>query len=103
MSGSLEVHFGFDDGQGMPKIMEIIKEKEPIMETESKRSKYSDGVCPQSSKLSSVKKLFVVGHVPNVQELYFNVKSMLKELKLAGIEYSFSADIKIYLSILLMK
>ena len=96
---SHEVHFGFDDGQGMLKIMQIVKEKEPVLGTDIKRSRYSEGVCPKTSKLSSVKKLFVVGLVPDVQELYFNVKSMLEELKLEGIEYSFCADIKIYLCI----
>ena len=94
------VHFGFDDGQGMLKIMEIVKDKEPVLDNETKRSKYSDGVCPKSTKLSSVKKLFVVGLVPNVQELYPNVKAMLEELKLDGIEYGLCADIKIYLCII---
>lgn len=95
-----EVHFGFDDGQGMLKIMQIVKEKEPVIETETKRSKYADGVCPRSTKLSSVKRLFVVGLVPDVQELYPNVKAMLEELKLEGIEYGLCADIKIYLCII---
>ena len=98
--GAHEVHFGFDDGQGMLKIMEIVKDKEPVLDNETKRSKYSDGVCPKSTKLSSVKKLFVVGLVPNVQELYPNVKAMLEELKLDGIEYGLCADIKIYLCII---
>ena len=92
------MHFGLDDGQGLLKIMEIIKEKDSVLETEDKkRSRYTDGVCQKSSKLSSVKKMFVVGLVPNIQELYFNVKSMLDEIRLEGINFSFCADIKIYL------
>ena len=64
---SYEVHFGLDDGQGLLKIMEIIKEKDSVLETEDKkRSRYAHGVCPKSSKLSSVKKMFVVGLVPNI-------------------------------------
>ena len=95
---SYEVHFGLDDGQGLLKIMEIIKEKDSVLETEDKkRSRYTDGVCQKSSKLSSVKKMFVVGLVPNIQELYFNVKAMLDEIRLEGINFSFCADIKIYL------
>ena len=60
------VLFGFDDGQGMLKIMEIVKTLE-TPETEQKRSSYRDGVCAKTSKLSSVKKLFVIGLVPDVQ------------------------------------
>ena len=46
--------FGFDDGHGMLKIMEIVKTLE-TPETEQKRSSYRDGVCAKSSKLSYVK------------------------------------------------
>ena len=94
------VQFGFDDGQGMLKIMEIVKSNEVVEDQDRKRSKYSDGVCPTSSKLSSVKKLFVVGLIPDVQEIYPNVKTMLEELNLEGIEYGLSADLKIYLCII---
>ena len=94
------VQFGFDDGQGMLKIMEIVKSKDVIDDQDRKRSKYADGVCPRSSKLSSVKKLFVVGLIPDVQEIYPNVKTMLEELNLEGIEYGLSADIKIYLCVI---
>ena len=91
------VQFGFDDGQGMLKIMEIVKSNEVDQKQEKTRSSYADGVCPKVSKLSSVKKMFVVGLIPDVQEIYPNVKIMLDELNLEGIEYGFSADLKIYL------
>ena len=94
------VQFGFDDGQGMLKVMEIVKNSDPVEEMDRKRSKYIDGVCPRTSKLSSVKKMFVVGLVPQVQELYPNVRLMMEELKLDGIEYGLCADIKIYLCII---
>ena len=94
------VQFGFDDGQGMLKVMEIVKNLEPEQEMDKKRSKYADGVCTRTSKLSSVKKMFVVGLVPQVQELYPNVRLMMEELKLDGIEYGLCADIKIYLCII---
>ena len=41
--------------------------------------------------------MFVVGLIPDVQEIYPNVKAMLEELNLEGIEFGFSADLKIYL------
>ena len=61
------VQFGFDDGQGILKIMEIVKSSEVVQGKEMARSRYSDGVCPNTAKLSSVKKMFVVGLVPDVQ------------------------------------
>ena len=73
------VLFGFDDGQGILKIMEIVKTLE-TPETEQKMSSYRDGVCAKTSKLSSVKKLFVIGLVPDVQENYQNVRDMMEEL-----------------------
>ena len=91
------VQFGFDDGQGILKIMEIVKRSDISQSKEKERSQYSDGVCPKTTKLSSVKKLFVVGLVPDVQEIYPNVKAMLDELNLEGVEFGFSADLKIYL------
>ena len=94
------VQFGFDDGQGILKIMEIVKSAEVLTGQDKKRSKYADGVCPRSSKLSSVKRMFVVGLIPDVQEIYPNVKTMLEELNLDGIEYGLSADIKIYLCLI---
>ena len=94
------VQFGFDDGQGMLKVMLIVKNIEPEQEFDKKRSKYSDGVCPKTTKLSSVKKMFVVGLVPQVQELYPNVKIMMEELKLDGIDYGLCADIKMYLTLI---
>ena len=93
------VQFGFDDEQGILKIMEIVKSSEVVQGKEEKRSKYSDGVCPKTAKLSSVKKMFVVGLVPDVQEIYPNVKAMLDEINLEGVEFGFSADLKIYLCI----
>ena len=93
------VQFGFDDGQGVLKIMEIVKSNDISQNTEKERSRYSDGVCPKTTKLSSVKKMFVVGLVPDVQEIYPNVKAMLDELNLEGVEFGFSADLKIYLCI----
>ena len=63
------VQFGIDDRQGMLKVREIIKNKEPVEELQEKRSKYTD-----------VKNFVVVGLVPQVQELYTNIKSNLGEL-----------------------
>ena len=44
--------------------------------------------------------MFVIGLVPDVQELYPNIRSMMDELKLGAIEYGFCADIKIYLCLI---
>ena len=73
------IQFGFDDGQGILKLMEIAKGGDFKEDEERKRSKYSDGVCSRSSKLSSVKKLFIIGLVPNVSELYYNILTLLHD------------------------
>ena len=46
------------------------------------------------SKLSSVKKLIVLGAVADVPENYFNVKVMLDQLNIEALEFTMSADIK---------
>ena len=92
------IQFGFDDGQGLLKLMVVIKSSEVIDDIgKKKRSKYSEGVCTGSLKLSSVKKLFIIGLVPSVSELYPNIKAILDEVKLDGVSFGFSADIKLYL------
>ena len=57
------VQFGFDDGQGILKIMEIVKSSDISQSKEKERPRYSDGVCPKTTKLSSVSKLFLVSLV----------------------------------------
>ena len=74
------VQFGIDDRQGMLKVREIIKNTEPVEELQEKRSKYTDGACPTSAKFFPVNNFVVVGLVPQVQELYTNIKSNLGEL-----------------------
>ena len=54
-------------------------------------------MCEKTSKLSYVKKLFVIGLVPDIQENYQNARDMMEELSLEDIEYGLSADINIYL------
>ena len=92
------IQFGFDDGQGMLKLMVTIKDDE-FDSSKSKRFKYSEGTNGISSKLSSVNRLFIVGLIPNVTEFYPNIKAVLKEVNLEGFEFGFSADLKMYLDL----
>ena len=66
-----------------------------LEEQVAKRSKYSDGVGYKGAKLSSVKKVFMIGLVPKVQENYENVKKILTTINLSGLPISFSCDIKL--------
>ena len=66
-----------------------------LEEQVAKRSKYSDGVGYKGAKLSSVKKVFMIGLVPKVQENYENVKKILTTIDLSGLPISFSCDIKL--------
>ena len=61
----------------------------------AKRSKYTDGVGAKTGKLSSVKKVIMIGLVPNVQENYENVKTILTAIDLSRLPISFSCDIKL--------
>ena len=89
-----DVQFGFDDGQGFLKLMMmILKKPELEHENHTKRSKYSDGICAKTFKNSSVKKIFVVG-VMKAPENYFNVKSMLEEVDINGIDSTQTPDMK---------
>ena len=48
----------------------------------------------QSFKLSSVKRLLLLGVVQGVPENYYNVKTILEELSIEALDYTVSADIK---------
>ena len=52
------------------------------------------GVAAKQNKLSSVKKMMVLGAVPNIPENYPNVKLILDELNMEAIEFTMSLDIK---------
>ena len=93
-----EVLFGFDDGQGSLKLMMLIQKLEDHNEPEKKRPKYIDGVFAQSFKNTSVKKLMIMACVPNCQEHYENVKQILEQVDLSGVDMSESADIKMVLT-----
>ena len=73
---------------------------------EAGRSKYSEvclytktqifmyilqGVAPKSSKLSSVKKLLVLGAVADVPENYPNVKVILDQLNIEALQFTVAA------------
>ena len=46
------------------------------------------------SKLSSVKRLILVGVVQDVPENYNNVKTILQELNIEALDFTVSADVK---------
>ena len=46
------------------------------------------------SKLTSVKKLVVLGAVADVPENYYNVKVIMDQLNVEALEFTMSADIK---------
>ena len=51
-------------------------------------------MAPKQSKDSSVKKLFIIGIVPEAPENHFNVKSMLDKVDIETVEFTVSADVK---------
>ena len=72
-------------------------------QNQAKRSKYSEGICPQRFKNSGVKKLIIIGTCPETKEGYHNCKTMMEEAGIEGVEQSSSgtsADIKMQLILL---
>ena len=93
-----EILLGFDDGQGFLKLMMLIQSSDDHTEPEKKRSKYQDGIMANSFKNTSVKKLMVLGCVENTQEHYENVKQILDQVDVTGVEgVTESLDIKMVL------
>ena len=48
----------------------------------------------RASKLSSVKRLILIGAVQDVPENYYNVKCILDQLNIEALDFTVSADIK---------
>ena len=72
-------------------------------QNKTKRSKYSEGICPRRFKNSGVKKLIILGISPNTKEGYQNCKLMMEEVGIQGVEQcssGTSADIKMQLILL---
>lgn len=76
-----EIKISVDGGGGFLKVCLSVMEKnfEPDRYT---RSKYKDGVASRRLKSTGVKKLFIVGISPNVQEQYSNILKMWTLLKI---------------------
>ena len=66
-------------------------------EIETKRRKYSEGYKNRESLMSSVKKLFIICAVPNVDESYHNVKQIMEKVKCETIDFGMSCDLKMCL------
>ena len=90
------IHCGFDSGQGILKIAVTATNKIQD-EQENRRVKYGEGVAARVCKLSSVKRMLVIGAVPQIPENYPNVKMILDELNMEAVGFTMSLDIKIYL------
>ena len=54
----------------------------------------SIGATPKQHKEGSVNKLLILLAVPEIQELYENIKVLLNELKLDTIDYMLTSDLK---------
>ena len=98
--GQEEVLFGFDDGAGSLKLMMLILRLLDHDEPQKKRGKYSDGVFAQSFKNTGVQKLILLADVPDCQEHYENVKQILDEVNISGVDFSECTDIKMMLILL---
>ena len=94
-----DVHVGFDGGQGILKIGFTVTPKDSNIYNSKGRSSYREGVAAKSAKHSSVKKLIILAAVPNVPENYSNVKLILNELNMEALEFTYSADVKMLMTL----
>ena len=104
----VDVHLGFDGGQGSLKLVLSLTEKEANLS--SGRSKYSQvlteasifpfifkvsqGVSHKEAKTSSVKKVLILAVVPDVAESHHNVRSILQQVDFGTIQYIYAVDVK---------
>ena len=95
-----QVLFGFDDGGGSEKLMMLVMSLSDHDEPEKKRPKYSDGVFSQSLKNTGVQKLILLADVPDCQEHHENIKQILDEVNISGVDFSECTDIKMMLILL---
>ena len=77
-------------------LMVTLKSKDLELKAD-RRSTYVDGVAAKEAKLSSVKKVLMLGLVPDCQENYSNVRTLLQKIDLSGLDVSFSVDLKLAL------
>ena len=92
-----DVAVGIDGGQ------EILNVGDTIVQRESKENKervhYEDVVVSKRILNSSVKKLVLLGVIPNVPENYSTVKQVLDNLDIQAVECVTSSDIKMLLTL----
>ena len=74
-----------------------LKPKDGSVISVPKRAKYIDGVAAKDVKMSSVKKAFMIGLIPGVEENYTNIKTLLTSVDLSGLPVTFSCDLKLCL------
>ena len=94
-----EVQLTADGGGGFFSVNLLVVDHQARLNEEnipSKRSKYSEGVAARQNKDTSVKKMFVLAKVPDIDENHTNVRKVLSLLNLSGIDNcSWTKDIKL--------
>ena len=102
----VDAHVGIDGGQGWLKIGLTLTKRCEI--NNNKRAKYEEvifcinvfciaflkGVASKQAKGSSVKKLFLLGVLPELPESYESVKVIMRNLNMDAFEFVTSADLK---------
>lgn len=92
--------FGIDGGGGFLKIclsIQSVVENTSCEDSRRKRTRqsHSDGIAMKKIKDSSVKKLFIIGLAPCVQENYDNVWQLWEELRINDFLGTIATDLKL--------
>ena len=94
------IQLGLDGGQSVLKFCLIVQDDVTgLQEPPRQRARHKDGIGSGDSKLSSVKKLLIIGAAPNTEESWGNLRKMMDmlEIDLLGSSYGLSVDMKVQL------
>ena len=85
-------HIGLDGGGGFLKLcLNVIEE--PLTPKSPAAKKFSFGSGRFAD--TGVKKLFIIGLIPSVQENYHNVKALLETAGVTNLQFSLATDMKL--------
>ena len=80
-------------------MMLVLSSSEPL-EPDTKRATYAQGIGAKSFKITSVKKLMIIGCMGDTAESYPTIKKMMGEVGVTGVFVGHCMDIKITLIII---
>ncbi len=92
------VKLGMDGGGGFFKLTLNIIDQENTINSPARKSArrlFSSGAAAEACKDSSVKRLFIIGLIPDIPENYENMEIIFNELKIHQVKFIIATDLKL--------